>query len=159
MGRRVRPTTMYLLHQASHAMRARLEQSLRQLEMTGIKYTVLAIVGNRENLSSAELSRRFFVTPQTMNEIVGDLTRRGLVDRREDAESRRILRLRLTTEGRRMLDRCAAIANRIESEFLGSFPKNDLHDLRVLLQNLLSSLRGQNREVISERPARIRRAG
>jgi DNA-binding MarR family transcriptional regulator len=150
---------MYLLHQASHTMRARLEQSLRQLEMTGIKYTVLAIVGNRENVSSAELSRRFFVTPQTMNEIVGDLTRRGLVDRREDAESRRILRLLLTSHGRRMLDRCAGIANQIEAEFLGSFPKDDLRDLRALLQKLLSKLREQNGEEIPARATRMRRTG
>ncbi|GIX15218.1 MAG: hypothetical protein KatS3mg118_3177 [Paracoccaceae bacterium] len=65
-----RPRTIFLLHQAAQSVRSRLEARLRPLGVTGIQYTILAMVAARPGLSSAELSRRFFVTPQTMNETV-----------------------------------------------------------------------------------------
>jgi DNA-binding MarR family transcriptional regulator len=114
--------------------------------MTGIKYTVLAIIGSGENVSSAELSRRFFVTPQTMNEIVGELVQRGFVMRREDANTKRILRLTLTLPGRRLLEKCERIADEIEEEILGQFSSGKLSDLRVLLKALLSDLRDNRAE-------------
>lgn len=140
-ARRMRPSTVYLLHQASQALRARLEQSLRDFQMTGIKYTVLAIIGSSENVSSAELSRRFFVTPQTMSEIVNELVHRGLVMRREDANTKRILRLALTLPGRRMLEKCERIADEVEGSALAQFSEDKLSDLRILLKILLSDLR------------------
>ena len=85
---------MYLLNQANQAVRSRLEQDLRAIGLTGIQYTVLTIVAARDGISSAELSRRFFVTPQTMNEIVAGLERRGLLARVESPQSRRPRRFR-----------------------------------------------------------------
>lgn len=140
-AKRTRPSTMYLLHQASQAMRARLEHALRDIQMTGIKYTVLAIIGSSENVSSADLSRRFFVTPQTMNEIVGELAQRGLIVRREDPHSKRSLRLMLTLPGRRLLEKCEQIADGIEEQALAPFAADKLADLRVLLKSLLTELR------------------
>jgi DNA-binding MarR family transcriptional regulator len=155
----VRPSTMYLLHQASQAMRARLEQSLRDFQMTGIKYTVLAIIGGSENVSSADLSRRFFVTPQTMNEIVGDLVQRGLVMRREDPNTRRVLRLMLTLPGRRLLEKCERIANEVEERALAQFSSDKLSDLRGLLKALLTELRNGLAEPANIKPGKIARAG
>jgi DNA-binding MarR family transcriptional regulator len=155
----VRPSTMYLLHQASQAMRARLEQSLRDLQMTGIKYTVLAIVGGSENVSSADLSRRFFVTPQTMNEIVGDLVQRGLVMRREDPSTKRVLRLVLTLPGRRLLEKCERIADEVEERALAQFSSGKLADLRALLKALLTELRNGQAEPSNVIPRKAARSG
>jgi DNA-binding MarR family transcriptional regulator len=157
-AKRMRPSTMYLLHQASQAMRARLEQSLRDIQMTGIKYTVLAIVGSSENVSSADLSRRFFVTPQTMNEIVADLVQRGLVMKREDANTKRILRLMLTLPGRRLLEKCEQIADDIEEQALAQFSADKLSDLRILLKALLAEWRDKQAEPAASRPRKTARA-
>lgn len=157
-AKRMRPSTMYLLHQASQAMRARLEHSLRDIQMTGIKYTVLAIVGSNENVSSADLSRRFFVTPQTMNEIVGDLVQRGLVMKREDANTKRILRLVLTLPGRRLLEKCEQIADDIEEQALAQFSADKLSDLRILLKALLAEWRNKQAEPADSGPRKTARA-
>lgn len=156
---RVRPSTMYLLHQASQAMRARLEQSLREIQMTGIKYTVLAIVGGGANVSSADLSRRFFVTPQTMNEIVGDLVQRGLIMRREDPNTKRVLRLMLTLPGRRLLEKCEQIADEVEEQALAQFSADKLAGLRVLLKALLNELRNSRPEPAEVKPPKSARGG
>jgi DNA-binding MarR family transcriptional regulator len=93
---------MYLLNQASLAVRSQLEAALRYLQMTGIQYTALGHIKGHEGISSAELSRRFFVTAQTTNEIINGLEQRGLHVRKEDPANKRILRMKLTPKGRKL---------------------------------------------------------
>lgn len=134
---------MYLLNQANQAVRSRLEQDLRAISLTGIQYTVLSIVGARDGISSAELSRRFFVTPQTMNEIVAGLERRGLLARVESPQSRRILTARLTDVGANLLAEADGIADQIEAEAFSHLSDEDFSALRRLLRVQLDSVRSE----------------
>lgn len=138
---KLRPRTMYLLNQANQAVRSRIERDLRPLGLTGIQYTVLSIIGSRDGISSAELSRRFFVTPQTMNEIVGSLERRGFLSREESAQSRRILTARLTKEGQDILAQADEVADRIEAEVFSGLSDEDFAEFRRLLKLQLNFTR------------------
>ena len=141
---RSRPRTMYLLNQANQAVRSQLEAALRELQMTGIQYTILTIVDQHEGISSAELSRRFFVTAQTMNEIINGLEQRGLVTRKEDPANRRILRMKLTAQGRKLLKKCEDIADRIEEAAFDWIEPHEYEALRQSLRSLLRGLRERN---------------
>jgi DNA-binding MarR family transcriptional regulator len=132
---------MFYLNVANHAVRSRLEEALRHLEVTGIQYTVLSVVGAHEGLSSAELSRRFYVTPQTMNELINGLERRKLIARREDPANRRILKMRLTPLGRRLVVECDAVADRVEADVFGALPRESYRQLRALTRMLARELR------------------
>jgi DNA-binding MarR family transcriptional regulator len=145
LDRRVqmRPRSMYLLNQANQAIRTQLEQELRVIGLTGIQYTVLSIVAARDGISSAELSRRFFVTPQTMNEIVTALERRDLLQREQSAQSRRILTARLTEAGRSLLIDADVIADRIERGAFRHLSDQDFVELRRILGGLLVALRNE----------------
>ena len=132
---------MYLLNQVNQAVRSRLEQELRPLGLTGIQYTVLSIVQTRDGISSAELSRRFFVTPQTMNEIVAGLERRGLLMREESAHNRRVLTARRTAAGAEALARADRIADAIEADAFGHLSDADHAALRRLLRVQLDATR------------------
>ncbi len=142
---RSRPRTMYLLNQANQAVRSQLEAALRDLQMTGIQYTILTIVDQHEGISSAELSRRFFVTAQTMNEIINGLEQRDLIARKEDPANKRILRMKLTAQGRRLLKKCEDIADRIEEAAFDWIHPNENETLRQSLRSLLRGLRERNR--------------
>tara|TARA_R110002020_G_scaffold27552_11_gene88840 strand:- start:1570 stop:1974 length:405 start_codon:yes stop_codon:yes gene_type:complete len=133
---------MYLLNQANQAVRSQLEQALRGLNLTGIQYTVLSIVGTRNGISSAELSRRFFVTPQTMNEIVTGLEKRGLLQREASAENKRILTASLTGLGEETLKECDGIADGIERAAFADMSDKDFNELRRILRGRLVALRG-----------------
>lgn len=139
----MRPRTLYLLNQANQALRTQLEQELRTVGLTGIQYTVLSIVGAREGISSAELSRRFFVTPQTMNEIVTALQKRGFLERRPSPESKRILIATLTPSGRDILAQCEEIADGIEKRFLPLLSDEDFTALRTVLRRFLQAIRNE----------------
>lgn len=152
-----RASSLYLLHQSGQAVRARLDEALRPLGMTGVKYTILSIIA-RGGASSADISRRLFVTPQTMSEIVSDLVNRGLILRREDEKSRRILRLSLTPAGRDMLTQCDAIGRRVERDVFAVFSRDELRQLRALLQDLHSHVRIGSNECDGPAAASSRRS-
>jgi DNA-binding MarR family transcriptional regulator len=137
-------STLYLLHQSGQAVRARLEEALRPLGMTGVKYTIMSIVA-RGGVSSADIARRLFVTPQTMGETIADLVERNLILRRQDEKSRRILRLSLTPAGHDMLSRCHSIARRVEREAFAALSRDQMRQLRGLLQDVLAHVRIANR--------------
>jgi len=150
-------STAYLLNQTSQAIRLRIEQALRDLSVTGIQYTVLSILDARPGQSSADLSRQFFVTPQTMNEIIVGLERRGLIARVEDPANRRILRMNLSEQGQCLLARCKTIADQVERTAL-EWVSPDAHDqLRFLLRMVLDGFRERD----NGRPERfgIKKAG
>jgi DNA-binding MarR family transcriptional regulator len=136
-----RPRTMYLLNQASLAVRSHLEAALRPLQMTGIQYTILSTIKEYEGISSAELARRFFVTAQTTNEIINGLEQRGLIARKEDPTNKRILRMKLTPQGRKLHKQCDKIADRIEATAFGWVEPSDHEALRERLRTLLRGLR------------------
>jgi len=144
------PRAIYFLNQANHAVRSRLEAALSTLQMTGIQYTVLSVIGSREGLSSAELSRRFFVTPQTMNELIGGLQRRNLITRKEDPANRRILRMSLTTEGKRMIKACDAAADTVERDIFSFLPQESYQQLRDLCRLVARNLRERDEPTKAE---------
>lgn len=153
---RDRPRTMYLLNQASQAVRSQLEASLRDLQLTGIQYTILTIVDKHEGISSAELSRRFFVTAQTMNEIINGLEQRSLVARKEDPANKRILRMKLTAQGRKLLKKCEEIADRIEEVAFDWIEPDEYKVLRQSLRSLLRGLRERNSTLAARSETRRR---
>jgi DNA-binding MarR family transcriptional regulator len=138
------PRTLYLLTQTSQGLRAQLEKALCSLEITGLQYTVLSIVAARGGLSSSDLSRWFFVTPQTMNEIVIGLHRRGMLERKNDAKNRRTLRMTLSPAGRKLLANCHSVADLIEADAFAALAPQQLRQLRRVLSSLLMRLGEKN---------------
>lgn len=138
---RLQPRTIYLLNQANYALRSMLDARLRAVQMTGIQYTILSLVDRHEGISSAELSRRFVVTAQTMNEITNGMVKRGLLSRKEDADNKRILRLKLSAPGRKTLKACDAIADEIEGVAFDWMSAADQERLRESLRALTRGLR------------------
>ena len=80
-----------------------MEDLLRPLGVTLHQYTALSILERREGLSSAQLARRHFVSPQAMNQMIAVMERDGLIERRADPANRKILRAWLTTHGKQVL--------------------------------------------------------
>jgi len=93
----------YELKRAQHALRLRMDESLRAVGLTTPQYAVLCLLEANPGLSNAELARRAFVTPQTMNGIVAKLESAGLLARSAHPTHGRLQPTVLTDEGRRAL--------------------------------------------------------
>lgn len=135
------PRTIYLVKMVDIAIRAGLEQRLQEFQLTGAQYTVLSLLSSRDNLSSADLSRRFLVTPQSMNEMIMALERKELVSRQEDEDNRRILRVKLTPHGQAVLKKCDKQVDSLEAELFGRLEPSVLTGLRETLNAIVTSHR------------------
>jgi DNA-binding MarR family transcriptional regulator len=105
----------YLLRQASAAVRLSMERELADLAVTPPQFSALTMLMAYGELSNAELARLTLQTPQTVNVIIGNLERRGMVVKRPDDSNGRILRLVITADGRRLAEKCKVRADRIEA--------------------------------------------
>ncbi len=140
--RKARPaTTSYLLANVHHAIRSRLEAALKPASITALQFTLLEVLAAHEGMTSADLSRRFFVTPQAMGETIGLLLRRGLVRREPLAGDRRVRAIFATDAGRALLVQGDAALAEIEAEVLGKLNAAERGALHGVLDALVHRLR------------------
>lgn len=105
----------YLLRQANAATRLALDRALAEFDVTSPQFSALVMIGAYQPLSSADLARLTLLTPQTVNVIVRNLLERGAIRRIPHAVHGRILNVELTDEGRQLLSRCRARADRVDT--------------------------------------------
>lgn len=134
----------YLVKRLQMAERARMEEALRPLGVTLAQYTALSVLERRGGLSSAQLARRHFVTPQAMQQLVAAMERDGLVERRPDPGNRRILQVRLTPHGDATLVRCHAAAGVVERRMLDALGPDRAEAFADALERCLAALAGRD---------------
>ena len=134
------PRLMYLVKRLEMAERARMEELLRPHGVTLHQYTALSILERRQGLSSAQLARRHFVTPQAMNQMVATMERDGLIERRPDPANRKILRAWLTEHGTRVLRDCHELVDELEARMLAGLTGRQAGDLQRSLERCLAAL-------------------
>jgi DNA-binding MarR family transcriptional regulator len=130
----------YLIKRLEMAERARMEEVLRPLGVTLHQYTVLSILERREGLSSAQLARRHFVTPQAMHQLIASMERDQLVERRADPTNRRILRAWLTERGSDVLRSCHQVVDRLEERMLSVLTPDEAVMFGRMLERCLGAL-------------------
>lgn len=104
----------YLMRQANAALRGAMEKTLAGLDVTPPQFTVLTMIAAYPGASGADLARLTFLTPQTVNVIVGNLEKMGAVAKSAHAVHGRILQLTATPKGLALLRRCRLRVNEIE---------------------------------------------
>ena len=141
----------YLLKRAQHALRTEMDRSLNLQGLTTPQYVVLAALESYPGISSAELARRCFVTPQTMFRLVAGLTQRGLVSRRALPTHGRSLPADLTPEGLRKVRACHSRATEVERRMLAPLSGVERRLLARMLRECaeaLSARRGRRESLM-----------
>ena len=131
----------YLLKEASSALRSAMEEVLRPLGMSVTRYSCLELLAQRPGLSNSDLARGTFVTRQSMNALLQDLEREGLVTRPAEAPVGRILPTRLTAQGRRSLERATAAVRSVEIRMLAGLTGAEQASTFRSLHKMTRSLR------------------
>ncbi|MEV7805464.1 MarR family transcriptional regulator [Microbispora sp. NPDC088329] len=135
------PRLSYLVFRLERRIRARLDDALARHGVTTTEYMALSELRSRDGLSSAELARIAFVTPQAMNLVIRDLERRGLIRRDPHPDGGRVLCARLTAEGTSVLGRCDTSLDGIETVMLAKVDDAMRETLRDGLSVCARSLR------------------
>jgi DNA-binding MarR family transcriptional regulator len=128
----------YLLGRVDRGVRAELQERLRAYGLSVPEYTTLSVLQTRPGLSNAQLARRSLITPQSMNQVVAALERRGLIERTPDPAHQRILRTTLTRAGEKLLDELAGMVTALEDEILADLSPEQRN---ALVEGLRSCMR------------------
>lgn len=131
----------YELKGAQHALRLAMDEALRGLGVTTPQYAALSALSGEPGLSNAQLARRSFVTPQTMNQILAKLENRGLVERRGHPEHGRVLQAYLTTAGETLREECAGRAAAVEERMVSGLSRADRSRFLQTLRGCAEALR------------------
>jgi DNA-binding MarR family transcriptional regulator len=135
----------YLLKNAQQSLRVAMDVALRDLGVTTPQYAALAFLEESPGLSSAQLARQAFVTPQTMQRIVANLGAAGLLERDPHPDLGRVLEARLTRRGRDLLVECHRRVQIVESRMVAGLTQDDLLRLADLLNRCAANLRPRRR--------------
>ena len=134
--------TVYLIKRIETEVTARMNKALTEYDMTLSQFIILNFVqDNPDDLSSAQLSRRFKMTPQSMNEVVTILQRKDLLLKNVDTDNKRVLRISLTEKGVNTLKQCNITIDALENELFGGFNEGDLDVFRNFIGRFLMGVR------------------
>lgn len=130
----------YLVGHLDRLVRRRLGEAISPLGLTIQQYTALAVLGARGRLSNAQLAERSLVTPQSANEMVKAMEKRGWIERSADPSHGRIIHLHLTRQGREALKEAHAAAAEFEDDMLEGFSARDRQRFRDYLRASVRAL-------------------
>jgi DNA-binding MarR family transcriptional regulator len=129
-----------------------MDAALRGIGLTTPQYAAISVLGDEPDLSGAELARRCFVTPQTMNAIVVNLESAGLVLRRPHSEHGRVLQAYLTAAGEELVSRAHETVEAIEKRMLAALDPEERLKLLNALRSCTDSLEAKADEIAAEAP-------
>lgn len=132
----------YQMKRAQHALRVEMDKALRGVGMTMAQYAALSALEAGPGLSGAELARRNFVTPQTMNVILVNLEVSGLVMRHPHPEHGRVLQAYLTEIGEESVARAHGLVEAVEARMLDILSQDDRRRLLEALRSCADTLEG-----------------
>ena len=139
--------TIYLIKRLETEVTANMIKILGAYDITPSQFIILNFVGDNEtDLSSAQLSRRFLMTPQSMNEVVTTLQRKELLERNTDPNHKRILRITLTDKGKEVLDICNAAMDVFEEKLLKKLKAKEKEVFRGSIGKILGNLKEEGEE-------------
>ena len=121
----------------------RLNRRLRQESLAGVSPAQVSALGAIHRLGSPTLGELAFVEqvqPPTMTRLVASLEAAGLVGRHADAADGRVVRVRVTADGRRCLDRVRTLKTAFFSRGLAALTADEraaAAELTALLERLV----------------------
>jgi DNA-binding MarR family transcriptional regulator len=134
------PRVSYVVARLERALRRELGERIQPHGLTVPQYTTLSVLRSRSGLSNAQLARRSYITPQTMSEVIVALEEKGLVERAPDPGHRRILRIKVTPKGRRVMARCDAAVEEMEEQMLAELSGDERDTLIDALRSCVHQL-------------------
>jgi DNA-binding MarR family transcriptional regulator len=111
--------------------------------LTTLQFTTLSVLSRHgAPLSTSQLARRAFMTPQSMSEVIHALERKGLIKRNPHPNHRRTLPATLTAKGRRVLTACDEVVSEFEDAMLDGFSEADRATFRDMIKAAARNLGG-----------------
>jgi len=131
-------------------------RSVEQWGLTLAQFDALAEIARatRRGFTFGELSRLLLVTSGNLTGIVDRLEASGMVRRQQSSKDRRVIRIQLTSKGRRLVNQISPLHARDIEAALSFLPAEQLRAMDELLSTLSDGLRASARTQKQLRPRR-----
>ncbi len=127
----------YLVNQMADRMNALMREELEPLGLDIRFFANLMTLLIEDELSQVELGARVGEAQYTTSRIVDALERDGLVERKQDPNSRRAHRILLTEKGRQLAGELPALVSRVNGKVLEELTEKEQARLVQLLRKAL----------------------
>ncbi|HEY9758256.1 MAG TPA: MarR family transcriptional regulator [Oculatellaceae cyanobacterium] len=125
----------FLIAKAGQQVNKRAREKLARFGVTPTQYAVLKVLSEENGQSAADISARLFIDSATITGIIDRLVAANLVERRADSVDRRVQRLYLTADSKRLqksLDKEMVQMNKEIAAVLGPSAEGLYESLRHL---------------------------
>jgi DNA-binding MarR family transcriptional regulator len=140
---RAEPGMSYAIARLHQRVFAGVTERVAPCDLTALQFTTLSVLSRHgAPLSTSQLARRAFMTPQSMSEVIHALERKGLIKRNPHPNHRRTLPATLTAKGRRVLAACDEAVREFEDAMLDGFSEADRATFRDMIKAAVRNLGG-----------------
>ncbi len=124
------------LVRAYNFIEARISTDLRSADLTLARFHVLVALAKHGPMSQQKLAYHQFVTNGNVVGLIHKLTARGLGERQSSATARRVNLLRVTSAGRRIVDRTLPRQMELIASLMQPLNPREATSLKTLLKRL-----------------------
>lgn len=128
---------LHLLHRASQRSEELFVKAVGHNELTARQIIVLDAVSKEDKPSQTAICARSGIDRSTLADIVRRLVSRGLLARRRTKEDARRYAVRLTDEGRRVLERTMPVMNDVDKRLMGLLSPSQRAEFMTSLQRIV----------------------
>ncbi len=136
----------FYIHDASRLRRIVYDTALKPLGVTRSQAWVIAYLSRQDGMPQSELAAQLDLGKVALGGLVDRLEAAGLVERRADAGDRRVKRIFLSSDGRKVVTRMRKIAAATNAVILAGIPARDVkaaaQTLSAVKANLLKMVSG-----------------
>jgi DNA-binding MarR family transcriptional regulator len=130
----------YLVKRAQSVINLALEGIVSKHGLGIPHYVVLILLAETPGLPNAELARKTFVTPQSMNEVLQQLEASGLVERQPSPSNARILNAQLTQTGEKKWRSVNDDVLELEERLLLGLSRDEVRALNRSLETIIRNM-------------------
>ncbi len=105
----------------------------REVGLSAATWFLLKMLIEEDGVSQGEVSEKFEVDPSRITRLAQKLEREGLLRRERDPEDGRVVRLRATEEGRRLIESRQGRREGFEERIRQGFRQEELTEFRRML--------------------------
>jgi len=135
---------LHLLHRAGQRAGDVFQSEQWQGDLTPRQYAVLVTVAEHEGLSQTHLVSKTGIDRSTLADIIRRMLNKGLLQRRRTKGDARAYSVKLTDEGRRILEATAPLAQRVDERVLAVLPNPEERERFLADLNLIVGALGED---------------
>lgn len=120
--------------------RALLDERLRPLGITTAQLQILFAVKGAAGSSGAQLARECFVTPQSIQTLLAQLEKAGLIVRQKAQGNERILTATITAAGERLAKKVERLSQEIQESLWSGISDREIRQMNKLLERCIRNL-------------------